>query len=57
MRDRLELGFSKPSCGGGEVENLEYDMKTGEGRITFLNTGGLYGVHITRYYSSRIGDL
>ncbi|KAM9486660.1 N-myc-interactor [Clarias gariepinus] len=39
MKDRLELGFSKPSRGGGEVERIEYDMKTGAGRVTFLNTG------------------
>ncbi|XP_058248544.1 N-myc-interactor isoform X2 [Hemibagrus wyckioides] len=39
MRDRLELGFSKPSRGGGEVERVEYDMKNGAGRITFLKTG------------------
>ncbi|KAL7866114.1 hypothetical protein SRHO_G00113610 [Serrasalmus rhombeus] len=39
MRDRLELSFSKPSHGGGEVERVEYDSKTGTGRITFLNTG------------------
>ncbi|XP_072542638.1 N-myc-interactor [Salminus brasiliensis] len=39
MRDRLELSFSKPSRGGGEVETVEYDAKTGTGRITFLNTG------------------
>ncbi|XP_047670852.1 N-myc-interactor isoform X2 [Tachysurus fulvidraco] len=39
MRDRLELGFSKPSRGGGEVERMKYDEKTGAGRITFLNTG------------------
>ncbi|KAL6485163.1 hypothetical protein MHYP_G00072080 [Metynnis hypsauchen] len=39
MRDRLELSFSKPSRGGGEVESVEYDSKTGTGRITFLNTG------------------
>ncbi|TSM60545.1 N-myc-interactor [Bagarius yarrelli] len=39
MRDRLELGFSKRSRGGGEVERVEYDAKTGSGHITFLNTG------------------
>lgn len=42
MSDRLELGFSKPSHGGGEVESMEYDVKTGAGRVTFLNTGGVY---------------
>ncbi|XP_060731722.1 N-myc-interactor isoform X2 [Tachysurus vachellii] len=39
MRDRLELGFSKPSRGGGEVETINYDEKAGAGSITFLNTG------------------
>lgn len=39
MRDRLELSFSKPSRGGGEVETMEYDPKTGTGRVTFCNTG------------------
>lgn len=41
MRDRLELSFSKPSRGGGEVDELEYDPKTGTGCVTFCNTGGL----------------
>ncbi|KAK2904607.1 hypothetical protein Q8A67_006406 [Cirrhinus molitorella] len=39
MRDRLELSFSRASRGGGEVEQLEYDARTGTGRVTFLNTG------------------
>lgn len=39
MRDRLELSFSKPSHGGGEVEKLEYNTKTETGKITFLKTG------------------
>lgn len=39
MRDRLELSFSKPSRGGGEVETVEYDPKSGTGRVTFCNTG------------------
>ncbi|KAK3568275.1 hypothetical protein QTP86_002771 [Hemibagrus guttatus] len=39
MRDRLELSFSKPSRGGGEVERIKYNVKTGAGHITFLNTG------------------
>lgn len=40
MRDRLEISFCRPSRGGGEVENLEYDKDTGEGLITFLHPGG-----------------
>lgn len=56
MRDRLELGFSKPSRGGGEVESVTYDMKTGAGRITFLNTGGL--LHATHHsYKCLTSDL
>lgn len=47
IRDRLELGFSKPSRGGGEVERVEYDVKNGAGRITFLKTGGLLVLYVT----------
>ncbi|XP_010878232.2 N-myc-interactor [Esox lucius] len=39
MKDRLEISFSKPSRGGGELERVDYDMDTGRGQITFLNTG------------------
>ncbi|KAL2081248.1 hypothetical protein ACEWY4_023101 [Coilia grayii] len=39
MRDRLEISFSKPSCGGGEVERVSYDRSSGTAQITFLNTG------------------
>ncbi|CAM4599938.1 unnamed protein product [Leuciscus chuanchicus] len=39
MRDRLELSFSRPSRGGGEVEKLEYNKSNGTGRVTFVNTG------------------
>lgn len=56
MRDRLELGFSKPSRGGGEVERMEYDVNSGAGRITFLNTGGLYVLHIT-FYKCILSDV
>ena len=40
MRDRLEMSFSRPSLGGGEVKDVEYDKVTGTGQITFLHTGG-----------------
>lgn len=40
MRDRLEMSFSRPSRGGGEVERVEYDKNTGTGQITFLHPGG-----------------
>uniref|UniRef100_A0A667Y0J3 NID domain-containing protein n=1 Tax=Myripristis murdjan TaxID=586833 RepID=A0A667Y0J3_9TELE len=39
MRDRVEISFSRPSRGGGEVEKVDYDKKTGTGQITFLHTG------------------
>ncbi|KAJ3591550.1 hypothetical protein NHX12_006683 [Muraenolepis orangiensis] len=39
IRDRLESSFSKPSRGGGEVEEVEYDHDTGTGKVTFINTG------------------
>lgn len=39
MRDRLEISFSRPSRGGGEVERVVYDKNTGTGRITFLHPG------------------
>ncbi|KAJ8349810.1 hypothetical protein SKAU_G00249400 [Synaphobranchus kaupii] len=39
LRDRLEISFSKPSQGGGEVEEVFYNKDTGVGKITFLNTG------------------
>ncbi|XP_041922510.1 N-myc-interactor isoform X1 [Alosa sapidissima] len=39
MRDRLEISFSRPSRGGGEVERVSYDKRSGTAEITFLNTG------------------
>lgn len=39
VADRLELAFSKPSRGGAEVDSVEYDEKTGTGRVTFLSPG------------------
>ncbi|XP_019955204.1 N-myc-interactor [Paralichthys olivaceus] len=39
MKDRLEISFSRPSRGGGEVEGVEYDKNTGTGLITFLHPG------------------
>ncbi|MGH0148988.1 UNVERIFIED_CONTAM: hypothetical protein FKN15_021172 [Acipenser sinensis] len=39
IRDKLELNFSKPSLGGGEVENVEYNKDSGTAVITFLHTG------------------
>ncbi|XP_076013159.1 N-myc-interactor [Genypterus blacodes] len=39
MRDQLEISFSKPSRGGGEVESVNYDDRSGTGQITFLHSG------------------
>lgn len=41
MEDRLEISFSRPTRGGGEVESVDYDGKTGTGSITFLKPGGI----------------
>ncbi|XP_041724441.1 N-myc-interactor isoform X1 [Coregonus clupeaformis] len=51
MRDRLEISFSKPSRGGGEVQRVDYDMHTGKGQITFLNTGVAESLALKRKYS------
>lgn len=42
MKDRLEMSFSRPSRGGGEVEKVDYDENTGTGRITFLHPEGTF---------------
>ncbi|XP_074514366.1 N-myc-interactor [Sebastes fasciatus] len=39
IKDRLEMSFSRPSRGGGEVESVEYDKNTGTGQVTFLHPG------------------
>ncbi|XP_075886656.1 N-myc-interactor [Nelusetta ayraudi] len=39
IRDRLEMSFSRPSQGGGEVESLEYKRNLGTGQVTFLQPG------------------
>lgn len=51
MRDHLEIGFSKPSLGGGEVEEVAYNMDTGSGEITFLNTGVAERLALKRKYT------
>ncbi|XP_076854435.1 N-myc-interactor [Brachyhypopomus gauderio] len=56
MRDRLELSFSKPSRGGGEVEALEYDPKTGKGRVTFVNTGVAENLVLKQKFFVDIGN-
>ncbi|XP_062904646.1 N-myc-interactor [Mobula hypostoma] len=37
MRDKLEISFSKPSLGGGEVENIQYSISSGTAVITFVD--------------------
>lgn len=39
-RDKLELSFYKSANGGGEVESVDYDKKSGSAVITFLESGG-----------------
>ncbi|XP_046901998.1 N-myc-interactor isoform X3 [Hypomesus transpacificus] len=50
MRDRLEMSFSRPSLGGGEVKDVEYDKVTGTGQITFLHTGVAENLALKRKY-------
>ncbi|KAM6984985.1 N-myc-interactor, partial [Aplochiton taeniatus] len=50
MKDRLEISFSRPSRGGGEVEGVEYDKTSGTGRITFLDTGVAENLALKRKY-------
>ncbi|XP_059826285.1 N-myc-interactor isoform X1 [Hypanus sabinus] len=37
MRDKLEISFSKPSLGGGEVESINYFISSGTAEITFVD--------------------
>lgn len=39
MRDKLEISFSKPSLGGGEVENIDYESSSGTALVTFVEKG------------------
>lgn len=39
MKDRLQISFSRPSRGGGEVRRVDYDSDTGTGRVTFVHPG------------------
>lgn len=39
MRDKLELSFCKSRHGGGEVECVKYDKRSGSAVITFVETG------------------
>ncbi|XP_041858451.1 N-myc-interactor isoform X2 [Melanotaenia boesemani] len=63
MKDRLEISFSKPSLGGGEVENVDYNERSGTGRITFLHPGvaeqlamkGGYKIHLDSEVKVKVG--
>ncbi|GAA6219742.1 N-myc-interactor-like [Lates japonicus] len=65
MKDRLEISFSKPSRGGGEVEGVEYDKTTGTGHITFLHPGvaeslalrGKYRVELDAEVNVQVGPV
>ncbi|XP_041806380.1 N-myc-interactor [Chelmon rostratus] len=65
MRDRLEMSFSRPSRGGGEVERVEYDKNTGTGQITFLHPGvaeslalrGRYCVDLNSEVNVQVGPI
>ncbi|NXX28464.1 NMI protein, partial [Nicator chloris] len=39
MRDKLELHFYKQAAGGGEIENVTYNKRSGTAVITFLKPG------------------
>ncbi|XP_070694834.1 N-myc-interactor isoform X2 [Pempheris klunzingeri] len=65
MKDRLEMSFSRPSRGGGEVESVEYDKNTGKGQITFLHPGvakslamkGKYHVDLDSRVTVKVGPI
>uniref|UniRef100_UPI0037E7B00C N-myc-interactor n=1 Tax=Semicossyphus pulcher TaxID=241346 RepID=UPI0037E7B00C len=53
MKDRLEISFSRPSRGGGEVEEVQYDQNTETAQITFLHPGVAHSLALRREY--RVG--
>lgn len=65
IKDRLEISFSRPSRGGGEVESVEYDKNTGKGHITFLHPGvaeslalrGRYRVDLDSEVDVQVGTI
>lgn len=50
LKDRLEMSFSRPSRGGGEVERVVYQKATGTGQITFLHPGVAEGLALKGRY-------
>ncbi|KAG8000999.1 N-myc-interactor, partial [Nibea albiflora] len=65
MKDRLEMSFSRPSRGGGEVKSVQYDKNTGTGQITFLHPGvaeslalrGKYHVDLDSEVNVQVGPI
>uniref|UniRef100_A0A3Q1EHC9 N-myc and STAT interactor n=1 Tax=Acanthochromis polyacanthus TaxID=80966 RepID=A0A3Q1EHC9_9TELE len=65
MKDRLEMSFSRPSRGGGEVERVEYDQNSATGHITFLHPGvaqsltlrGRYRVDLDTEVNVQVGPV
>ncbi|CAG5866004.1 unnamed protein product [Menidia menidia] len=54
LRDRLEMSFSKPSRGGDEVEEVDYDENSGTGCITFLRPGAAEKLAMRKEYNIRL---
>ncbi|KAG7239129.1 hypothetical protein INR49_030010 [Caranx melampygus] len=62
MKDRLEISFSRPSRGGGEVERVEYDKSTGLGTSHFctlesLALRGKYTVDLDTEVNVHVGPV
>ncbi|XP_038150058.1 N-myc-interactor [Cyprinodon tularosa] len=63
VKDRLEISFSKPSRGGGEVESVDYDVNTRTGTIVFLKPGvagklamkGMYKINLKSEVKVEVG--
>ncbi|XP_075937174.1 N-myc-interactor [Anarhichas minor] len=49
-KEHLEMSFSRPSRGGGEVDGVEYDRNTETGQITFLHPGVAEGLALSGRY-------
>nr|XP_040057196.1 N-myc-interactor isoform X1 [Gasterosteus aculeatus aculeatus] len=65
MKERLEISFSRPSRGGGEVDKVQYDRNTAAGVITFLHPGvaeslalrGKYRVDLDSEVTVQVGPI
>lgn len=65
MKDRLEISFSRPTRGGGEVERVEYDKNSATGHITYLHPGvaqslalrGRYHVDLDTQVNVKVGPV